>query len=92
MNTFSTWKKGFFKREKTHLTSGTIHCHKFCSSVIYLGEKIGVFEWYWFFLFRNIIDDDDDGEQGSINDSQDGSSDSEFSLGDEPLMEVHVSG
>lgn len=56
------------------------------------GKKIGVFEWYWFYLFRNIIDDDDDGEQGSINNSQDGSSDSEFSLGDEPLMEVHVSG
>lgn len=57
-----------------------------------MGKKIGVFEWYWFYRFRNIIDDDDDGEQGSINDSQDGSSDSEFSLGDEPLMEVHVSG
>lgn len=56
------------------------------------GKKIGVFEWYWFYLFRNIIDDDDDGEQGSINNSQDGSSDSEFSSGDEPLMEVHVSG
>lgn len=39
-----------------------------------------------------IDDDDDDKEQGSINDSLDGSSDSEFSLGDEPLMEVHVSG
>ena len=39
MNTFSTWKKGFCKREKTHLTSGTIHCHKFCLSVICLGEK-----------------------------------------------------
>lgn len=38
---------------------------------------------------RNIIDDDDDEEQGNINDSPDGSSDSEFSLGDEPLMEVH---
>ena len=47
--------------------------------------------------FESIIvtlekeDDDDDEEQGSINDSPDGSSDSEFSLGDEPLMEVHVS-
>lgn len=51
-----------------------------------------MFDWYWFYLFRNIIDDDDDGELGSINDSPDGSSDSEFSLGDEPLMEVHVSG